>query len=176
MLKSYSQDELCEPKHTDSPQTTKGSKYRPFDVSSLMRKSPEKSPKRQSQSPSSPELTVSGETHSVSQMQIAKSNANAIRNANMQVGAPPHPPPPPSLHPYLGLYHQLLGGAHINTVLFKTTIDNNNNNNLRSISLPTNLPVPASPEHQPSRPLQPIPRLSLRSPQLWSRSIWFGLI
>merc|ERR1719273_44922 len=53
-----SEDELSERKPTDSPQTTKGSKYRPFDVSSLMRKSPEKSPKRQSQSPSSPELTV----------------------------------------------------------------------------------------------------------------------
>ena len=58
LLKSYSQDELCDPKKTDSPQTTKSSKYRPFDVSSLMRKSPEKSPQRQSQSPSSPELTV----------------------------------------------------------------------------------------------------------------------
>jgi len=83
-LEGNSEDELCDPKKTDSPQTTKGSKYRPFDVSSLMRKSPEKSPQRQSQSPSSPELTV---------------------------GTPNHPPPPPpSLHPYLGFYHQLLGG------------------------------------------------------------------
>merc|ERR1719273_570541 len=78
-----SEDELSERKPTDSPQTTKGSTYRPFDVSSLMRKSPERSPKRQSKSPSSPELMV---------------------------GSAPPPPPPSSLHPYLGFYHQLLGG------------------------------------------------------------------
>ena len=60
---SYSQDELCEPKQTDSAQTTKSSKYRPFDVSSLMRKSPEKSPQRQS--PSSPELTVGVLMHKI---------------------------------------------------------------------------------------------------------------
>ena len=67
--------------------------------------------------------------------------------------------------------------VHTNTVLFKTGNNNNNknkNNNFRSVSVPTNLPVPASPEHQPRRPLQPIPCLSLCPPQLWSRYIWFG--
>ena len=102
--KSLSQDELSERKPTDSPQTTKGSKYRPFDVSSLMRKSPEKSPKRQSQSPSSPELTVGVKSDSLCLHQC--------QHALLQVGAPSHPPPPPSLHPYLGFYHQLLGGLH----------------------------------------------------------------
>ena len=48
--------------------------------------------------------------------------------------------------------------------------------NLRSISLPTDLPLPAAPQHQPGRPLQPLPCLRLRPPQLRSRSIWFGLL
>ena len=36
-----------------------------------------------------------------------------FENVILQVGTPSHPPPPPpSLHPYLGFYHQLLGGSH----------------------------------------------------------------
>ena len=37
-----------------------------------------------------------------------------FKNVILQVGTPSHPPPPPpSLHPYLGFYHQLLGGSHM---------------------------------------------------------------